>query len=202
MKAAFAIFSAFFILIATNAKADDRINDIVAKVEHYLNGLTTVTSKFTQVAPDGNIAEGVFYLQRPGKMRWEYDPPVPIVMVGKDGTLTYYDKELQQTNHIPIKDTLAGFLTRERISLTDNIVIDSIEQDAGMVRVALHQKSAPDEGGLTLEFAEAPFRLNSMSITDATNQETRIAFSGAVFGQPIDQKKFDINRATGPRRER
>lgn len=202
MRKTIALFAALSVLMTTSASAKDSTHDIVMRVERYLNSLTTVTAKFTQVAPDGNIAEGVFYLQRPGKMRWEYDPPVPIVMIGKDDTLIYYDSELQQTNHIPIKDTLAGFLARKHISLTEDVAIDSVEQDAGMVRVSLHQKTAPDEGGLMLEFADAPFRLNSMRVTDATDQETRIAFSGAVFGQPIDQKKFDLSNTANPRRER
>lgn len=202
MRKTIAIFAVLSVLMTTSVSAKDSTHEILMRVERYLNSLTTVTAKFTQVTPDGNIAEGVFYLQRPGKMRWEYDPPVPIIMIGKDDTLIYYDSELQQTNNIPIKDTLAGFLARKHISLTKDVTVDSVEQDAGMVRVFLQQKTAPEVGRLVLEFAEAPFRLNSMRVTDATDQETRIAFSGAVFGQPIDQKKFDLSAITNPRRDR
>lgn len=202
MQKTIVLFVVLFSLIGTNASAEDIKSETVSQVERYLNNLTTVTAKFTQIAPDGNIAEGVFYLQRPGKMRWEYDPPVPIVMVSNGDTLIYYDSELQQTNNIPIKETLAGFLVQKHIVLRDSFIVDSAEQDAGMLRISLHQKASPDEGKLMLEFADVPFRLNSMMVTDATNQETRIAFSGAVFGQPIDQKKFDLSGITNPRRTR
>ena len=55
------------------------------RIQDYLNGITTVTADFTQVAPDGSLTGGKFFLKRPGKMRWQYSPPTPLLMIA-DGT--------------------------------------------------------------------------------------------------------------------
>ena len=74
----------------------------IERLENYLSGITTITSDFSQAAPDGSISAGRFYLQRPNKMRWEYKPPVPILMVANGLELVYYDKELEQVTYIPL----------------------------------------------------------------------------------------------------
>ncbi|MDE3060750.1 MAG: outer membrane lipoprotein carrier protein LolA, partial [Pseudomonadota bacterium] len=68
----------------------------IHRIEDYLSNLTTIVSDFTQVAPDGTLSTGKFYLKRPGKMRWQYNPPTPILMVSSGSELVYYDIELDQ----------------------------------------------------------------------------------------------------------
>ena len=88
----------------------------IASVEKYLSGLTTIVADFTQIAPSGNLVSGKFYLERPGKMRWQYDPPTPVLMLADGNFLIFYDYELDQVSHIPLQDTLAGFLARKTIA--------------------------------------------------------------------------------------
>ncbi len=166
----------------------------VARVENYLNGLTTVIANFTQAAPDGSLTTGKFYLQRPGKMRWEYDPPTPILMVSNGGTMTYFDRELAQTSYIPIDDTPAGILVQERITFAGKLGVKHMEESAGVVRITLYQPEKPDSGDLTLEFSDHPLALRNLSAVDATGQETTVSFSNAVFGQPIDPALFTLKK--------
>lgn len=173
--------------VSAVARADD---GTLRSIEHYLNGLTTVTAKFSQVAPNGEISEGIFYLQRPGKMRWEYAAPIPIVMVSNGDTLVYYDKELSQKTYIPLKDTLAALLVRDHISLSGDIVVDEIEKGADNILVTLHQAGKADEGGMIMEFQKSPLQLRSLSLTDAIMQQTKISFTDAKFGGAIESKVF------------
>src|SRR5476649_722580 len=73
--------------------------DAAQKVQTYLNKLTTVQADFLQISPEGNESTGKFFLSRPGKMRWQYNPPVPVLIIVSGGILSYYDAELDQISH-------------------------------------------------------------------------------------------------------
>jgi outer membrane lipoprotein-sorting protein len=165
--------------------------DTLARVEDYLNSLTTIESEFVQVAPDGSLASGRFFLKRPGKMRWQYEPPVPVLMISNGTTLVYYDYELDQMSHIPLDETLAGFLAQERIQLRSDAIkiLDLFEKD-GIIRLRLTQAKKTDEGELTLEFSDAPLQLRNMIVKDASGQETNVSLNNARFGLPLENKLF------------
>jgi len=84
----------------------------VARIEEYLNGISTLSSEYYQINPDGSVAQGMFYLSRPGKLRFEYVPPSPLLVVGDGVWLHYYDRELGQVNDYPIDKTPIGVLAR------------------------------------------------------------------------------------------
>lgn len=188
----FTFFSVFFLftLPAFSSSARENEEDL-KRIEAYLNGITTLVSDFTQVAPDGSLTGGKFFLKRPGKMRWQYDPPTPVLMVASGSQLTYYDYELEQISHIPIDSTLASFLARESISLSDNFVtISDFQKTPGMLRLTLSQASKPEAGHLTLTFSDAPLQLRNMEVMDSQGQSTTVALNNAQFGIPLDNKLF------------
>ena len=85
----------------------------VGRAEQYLNAITTLQAKFLQIGPRGEIAEGVFYLARPGKLRFEYNPPAPALIVADGFRLVFYDRDLDQVTAWPVGATpLAPLLAR------------------------------------------------------------------------------------------
>lgn len=163
----------------------------LGEVEAYLNNLITIVADFSQVAPDGSLTGGKFFLKRPGKMRWQYDPPTPILMTTTGQFLTYYDYQLEQVSKIPIESTLAGFIAKEHITFRDKAVaVDRVEKEPGILRVALHQADKPKDGSLLLEFSDAPIALRNMVVTDAQGQTTQIGLNNARFDQPLDDEMF------------
>ncbi|MEZ5690437.1 MAG: outer membrane lipoprotein carrier protein LolA [Rickettsiales bacterium] len=162
----------------------------IAKVEKYLSSLTTITSEFVQAAPDGGLASGKFFLKRPGKMRWQYNPPIPILMIADGFELIYYDYELEQISHIPMDSTLIGFLAKEKISLGDEVGIISFEESTGSVRIGLTQREKPEEGQLVLEFTNNPLLIRNMIVTDTNGKTTTVSLNKAKFGVKIDDKLF------------
>lgn len=168
--------------------AEDRA--AVERVENYLTSVTTIVADFTQIAPDGNLATGKFFLSRPGKMRWQYDPPTPILMVADGNFLVFYDYELDQTSHIPLQETLPGFLARPVVKFGEDVVVTDVVQGAGSLRVTVIQSDKPNDGSLTLEFADNPLQLRNMKVLDATGQETTVSLANARFGQKLDASLF------------
>src|SRR5689334_6588911 len=116
----------------------------VQNVQQYLNGIHTLQSRFQQFTPDGGVAQGTIYLQRPGKMRIVYDDPTPILIVADGWAVYYWDKNLQQLSQIGVKDTPAWFLLRPTISLSGDITVTRFERTPGALRLSMVETKNPD----------------------------------------------------------
>ncbi len=177
----------------TNVK-DSKSADI-ARIEKYLNDITTLTAPFTQEDSDGGKASGTFYLERPGKLRWDYTPPTPILIVARGSRVAYYDKELDEVSNVSLDDTLAGFLTRERISFGDKgVKVTSFAKDNGEIRVAIAQNKKEDQGTLTMVFSDANMDLLRMEVLDSIGKNTVVHFSNLVYNAPIQKELFVLPR--------
>lgn len=175
------------------------------RLETYMTDLTTIAADFTQIAPDGGLASGKFYLKRPKLMRWQYDPPTPILMVTRGDYLTYYDYELEQVSDIPLDSTLLGLLSEPQISFDDaRVMVTDMQQEPGMLRVSLVQRNSPEDGTLTLEFSDSPLKLQNMHVVDGTGQTTHITLNNARFGITLDDELFEFKdpRIGGNKRNR
>jgi outer membrane lipoprotein-sorting protein len=165
-------------------------NDL-RRIEKYLNGITTFTSTFTQEDSEGERADGIFYLWRPGRLRWQYYPPSPILIIAKGSLLTYYDSELDQVSHIGIEDSLSGFLTKKVIDFNDeNIEIVRFSKANGEIHITIAQKDNEEEGELTLVFRDKDIELQGMSILDAIGKTTSVTFETIVYGRELDKDLF------------
>ena len=161
------------------------------RIERYLNDIDTIVADFSQVAPDGSLTGGMFYLKRPGNMRWEYAPPTPVLIVASDGQLVFYDAELKQVSYYPIDETLAGFLAKDTIRFDDTDVrVKHLQQDNSSLRLTLVQKDRPNDGELSLEFSDKPLQLRNIVVKDMQGQLTTISLTNAKYGQALPDKLF------------
>lgn len=172
----------------------------IQRIERYLSDLTTIVSEFTQVAPDGSLTNGKFFLQRPGRMRWQYNPPTPVLMVANGSELVFYDYELEQVSHIPLDGSLISFLAQEKISFGGKVGITKFSNESSAIRIEVAQRAKPTEGKLMLEFSDKPLQLRSMVVTDATGQVTTVALTNAKFGEQIDPTLFVFKDPRKPRK--
>jgi outer membrane lipoprotein-sorting protein len=163
----------------------------VARIEAYLKVIESIKADFSQVAPSGDVSEGVFYMKRPGKMRWEYKPPTPILLVADGKTITYYDAELEQVSYIDIEDTIAGFLSKGNWALnTGTTELVGFEKTPSALRASVAQRGKPENGTLTLEFSDNPLKLKQFVVTDQAGGETRVALQNARFGDKLPDRLF------------
>jgi outer membrane lipoprotein-sorting protein len=177
------------------ARPDDK--EDIARAESYLDSIRTLQARFLQIGPDGSVAEGDFYLSRPGKLRLEYDAPNPNLLVADGSALVHIDRYLKTIAYLPIDSTPAGLLVRERIRLGGDVRVVGVERGPAVLRVALVQAADPRAGRLVLAFGERPFALASWSFVDAQGLTTRVSLIDPKFGVPIDAAKFtfeDPNR--------
>lgn len=176
------------IVMTDEAKAD------IARVEAYLNQITTLRARFQQYSEDGGVVFGDIYIRRPGKMRVEYEPPVPVVLVADGMLVTYYDSELDQLNQVPIGQTPAWFLLRKNISLTDGITITELDKLPGALRVTMHQTNEPQAGSVDLIFGDQPLELRQWKIVDGAGKEVRIGLFDVRLGGELPNDLFATPR--------
>jgi len=170
--------------------AQDRAD--IARVETYLNGVRTLHSRFLQVAPNGATSEGQAWLQRPGRLRFAYDPPSPFLLVGGNGLLVFHDSQLRQTSNIPLGSTPLGLLLQANLRLSGDVAVTGITRAPGQLQVSLIRAKSPADGTLTLIFADAPLILRQWTVLDAQRQETRITLYNVELGGTFDQKLFEF----------
>ncbi|GAC1346699.1 MAG: outer membrane lipoprotein carrier protein LolA [Acetobacteraceae bacterium] len=164
----------------------------IARIETYLNGVRTLHSRFLQVAPDGRTSEGQAWLQRPGRMRFQYDPPSPFLLVGGHGLLIFHDAQLKQTSNIPLGQTPLGLLLQENLRLSGDITVAGLTRMPGQLQVTLYRTRSPQDGQITLVFADAPLTLRQWVVLDAQRQATRVTLYNVELGSSFDQKLFEF----------
>lgn len=173
---------------AQTLSADDQA--LISQVETYLNGLTALTANFLQVAADGSTRTGKAWLQRPGKMRFEYDPPDPQLLVAGFGVLVYNDPELGQTTNIPLSATPLGILLAQHVVLSGAVTITNIQRNPGEVEITLIRTGKAAAGSLTLVFTTGPLELHQWQVLDAQNRETRVSLYDIAPGGPFPNSLF------------
>lgn len=162
----------------------------IAKVEAYLRGLTTAQARFLQSSPYGQMT-GTFYLSRPGKLRFEYDPPVKDFVVADGFFLYFYDSELGEQTNAPIGQTLADFLLRSDLHLSGDVTVARVTRSDALVHVILVQTEDPGAGSLTLSFAENPnLSLKKWKVVDATGAETLVELFDLQTGLDLPRSLF------------
>ena len=122
-------------------------------IDGYLNGITTLAARFEQINPDGGKATGKLYIQRPGKMRFDYDPPSKVLLVATDWRLIFWDGSINQENVIPISKTPLGYLLGDKVQLGDAYEVTHVDQRPAETDVTVIGKGAPDQGSVTLTFS-------------------------------------------------
>jgi outer membrane lipoprotein-sorting protein len=165
----------------------------LARIETYLNGLRTLKARFLQVSPDGAATEGNAWLQRPGRMRFEYDKPSPFLLVAGFGSAVFYDSQLNQTTSVPLSTTPLGILLADNFKLSGDITVTAINRLPGQIQVTTTRTSSPADGTLTLVFSDQPLALRQWAVVDAQRQETRVSLFNIELGGNFPQRMFEFN---------
>ena len=163
----------------------------VARIEAYLNAMTSLHGKFLQVAPDGGISGGQAWLSRPGRMRFQYDPPAPFILIAAHGQLVFQDWSIKQQSQAPLSSTPLGMLLAQHVTLSGDIAVTAINRLPGEIDVSLVRSAAPSDGTLTLVFADKPLALRQWTVVDAQRKETRVTLFDTELGGTFDAKLFE-----------
>lgn len=163
----------------------------LARIQTYLDSVHTLKARFLQVASNGTMARGTAWIERPGRMRFQYDPPTPYLLVAGHGLLVFHDSELKQTSNIPLGRTPLGILLADHVQLSGDVTVTGMQHLPEQIQVTLVRTGSPGEGSLTLVFAENPLTLRQWTVTDAQRQETRVTLYDVQLGGSFDSDLFE-----------
>jgi outer membrane lipoprotein-sorting protein len=159
------------------------------RIAAYMNNIRTMTARFQQVASNG-ASTGRLWVARPGRMRFEYDPPAQIALLADAQSVYYWDKELNQTSKYELRQTPAWFFLRDPISFGGDVVVTRFERAGGIIRVTLVESARPDLGSLTLVFRENPLALVQWTVVDQQGKNTTLSLYETQFGVALDPGMF------------
>ena len=171
-----------------SAKLTETDKADLKRIADYFNTVRTMQGRFLQVAPDGSAAEGKIYMTRPGRFRFEFDPPVPMLIVSDGAYIIMEDRELKTVERIPLGATPLDLLLRDTVNFDDSIGVAKVERGAAILRVTLFAPDRPKEGALTIVFGDKPLEFAGWTVTDAQGKDTAITLS-----------KIDVNPQINPR---
>jgi len=165
----------------------------VGRIEGFLNGIKSFRSRFVQVNPDGSVWQGTVFVQRPGRFRFQYDAPVPHLLIANRNWFVHIDRELDTSNLLPLSQTPAQFLVRRDLSFRNGLVVTGFERGANTMSLRLVDSRNPDIGELTLVFSDHPLALRKWAIRDAQDNWTQVTLQNVEYDVAMDPKLFDFD---------
>lgn len=186
--------SGFLAGTAAAARMDLSQQDLadLTRAEDYLNAIKSIKARFLQVAPDGALSQGNLYINRPGRLRFDYDPPKPVLVVSDGGWVVFYDQEVNQTSRLPLQSTPLFELVRSEIKLRDSVGVKKVERGPGTLRVTLFDPDREEQGSITLVFEDQPFVLKQWLVRDAQGLETRVTMTDMQVNVRLDPDLFTL----------
>lgn len=165
-----------------------------AKVSSYLSSLQSLTGNFVQVGPDGSRTTGEFFIQKPGKVRFEYDPPSRIAIVADGSSVIVRDTKLATQDLFPLSQTPLRFLLSDRIDLLRDTNIVRITTDDTYISVTIEEKQPViGTSRLMLMVGARDFQLKQWTVTDPQGYDTTVAVYNLDSARRIDPSMFRID---------
>jgi outer membrane lipoprotein-sorting protein len=165
-----------------------------AKVSSYLSSLQTLVGNFVQVGPDGSKTRGDFYIQKPGKVRFEYDDPSPIAIIADGSSLAVRDRKLATQDIYPLSQTPLRFLLSDRIDLLKDTNVVSVTSDEVYISVTIEEKQALiGTSRLMLMIGTKDGQLKQWTVTDPQGYDTTVAVYNLDASKKLDPGLFKID---------
>ena len=170
---------------------------LVERAAAYLQDLKQAKGRFTQTSSRGSASSGTLYLNRPGKARFEYDPPAEMLIVSDGRNVSIYDRRLKTFDRAPLGTTPLSIFLARRISLQDEVKVLRVTRSAGGFAIAVADARGQSDGQLILEFTDDPIALAGWTVLDGQGVQTKVRLSGLTPASGFDPALFVL---TEPRR--
>lgn len=170
---------------------------VAARVFGYLDSLKTLQGSFSQIAPSGAESQGVFYLKRPGLLRFDYAAPSPLRIVANGGLVYVRDEQLGTTDSYPVGETPIKFLLRKKVDLKD-VKVAGVERKPDTVAVRFASTDPKTEGELVAVFSAPALALKQWAVHDPRGGVTIVTLRDVVAGKDIANRTFAAPETQSP----
>ena len=179
---------------------DAKQRALLEKISGYLSGVQTLVGSFVQVGPDGRRVEGSFYIQKPGKVRFAYNPPSPIEIIADGSAVVVRDRSLDTQDFYPLSQTPLRYLLADHIDLLRDTDVVSVSADDTFITVVIEEtKLVVGTNRLMIMFDAKNLQLKQWTVTDPQGLDTTVAIYNVDSGRKPDPNLFVINYQPDPR---
>ena len=180
-------------VLAAPAGANDAAD--LKRVESYLNTLQSFRARILQLNPDGTTIGGQLSIQRPGKLRLDYDAPAKSFIIADGSFVHYWDDQLQQTSSVPEGDSPAALILRAQVDFSadpkkSGMTVTDVTRGPGELELTMFKTDDPASGKLTLVFEDNPLRLRQWRVKDQQSAITRVTLQNLETGASFDRDLF------------
>jgi outer membrane lipoprotein-sorting protein len=175
----------------TNSEARQRA--LVERINGYLTNMQTLVGDFVQVGPDGARTEGQFFIQKPGKVRFEYKPPSRVDVIADGQSVVVRDRKLSTQDLYPLSQTPLRYLLSDRIDLGRDTNLVSVAVDDVFVTLVIEEKQFVGTNRLVLMFGAKDLQLRQWTVTDPQGYDTTVAVYNLDTNKKPDPDLFKIN---------
>ena len=186
--------------LASTALAAEELS--LSAISDYLNGFSTAESDFVQYNEDGSKSTGTLYVKRPGKMRFEYNPPNKGYVIASAGSVMVRDsKSNVPPETYPLKRTPLSIILEKKVDLGRANMVVGHDFDGTYTVVRAQDPEHPEYGFIDLKFSDAPVALRQWTITNEQGSRTAVVLDGLETGMTIQDSLFypDITRRANNR---
>ena len=189
-----AFVCAVFVLdpFATAAAVSKTDAKTVKAISKHFSGVPTLTGEFIQFGPKGQQTGGKFYLQRPGRIRFDYNKPSPVSVFSDGKTVAIENRKLKTWDFYPLSKTPLRLLLANRIDVGDKS-IKEVKSEADMTTVVLGDRSIFGDSKITLMFDPKSFELRQWTITDDQGKDTSVMIFNVQKNVKLSKRLFKIN---------
>jgi outer membrane lipoprotein-sorting protein len=178
---------------AAKAKPMDLTKEQVASIEKinaFMNSFQSLRGEFTQTSPRGQTSRGIVLINKPGKMRFEYEPPNPLLIVSDGRWLTIKNKVKERGDQFPLSSTPLRLVVAPKVNLLKEATVIGFQANDGLTSVAFQDKKGSLGGYLILVFDEPNNTLQQWIIVDGKGRKTSVQLANLEFGGKFDPKLF------------
>jgi len=191
MKLTRLILASLAVVAATLPASAEKLS--LGELSRYLNGLTTLEAEFTQINADQTISTGTIMIQRPGRARFEYDPPDETLVIAGGQQLGVFDaKSNTGPEQYPLRETPLNLILERNVDLARSGMVVGHSYDGTATTVTAQDPDHPEYGNIQLMFTGAPIELRQWVITDNAGSQTTVILGELETGMRFNTATFSI----------
>jgi outer membrane lipoprotein-sorting protein len=164
------------------------------RISAVLNSIKTMRGGFTQIGPQGQADQGKFYILKPGKIRFDYNPPNPTLVIGDVIGIAVYNTKLHTANRYPLNGTPLNLLLSDHLDLKRSANVLGIEKSPGEIILKARANDRNATGNITIVFSDPGLELRQWTIMDAQGLPTTVSINNVQQGVDLPASAFKINR--------
>lgn len=176
--------------------------ETLAAINASLNAIETLQARFVQTGPDFSTTTGTLSVRRPGRLRFEYDAPTPVLIVADGTTVAIQDTDLETTDRVPLRSTPLWWILQDEVDLAEDAVVRETWREGGFIHVELEDPDEDVEGSALFLFDAETYALSQWFATDAAGMTTRLELQDVETGMRLDPRLFVLDEAEDRRDRR